>query len=99
MTEQKKQENTVPPRLRLKLTAHICVLTLYICQFIVDMESLRLSLSIPLNKIQDLYSVLGCKLVKSAQTNVAVLEIPLPELKNTLSGTGGQSSSRKRKRT
>ncbi|CAF0752516.1 unnamed protein product [Didymodactylos carnosus] len=92
----KKPENTVPPRLRLILTAHICILTLYICRFIVDIESLRLSLGIQLQKMQDLYSVLGCKLMKVAQTSVAVLEIPLPELKDQTERTNG---SRKRKRT
>lgn len=44
--------STVPPRLRLKLTAHICILALHICRFTVDIDSLRLSLgsSIALSK-------------------------------------------------
>jgi hypothetical protein len=36
--------STVPPRLRLKLTAHICILSLHICRYTVDIDSLRLAL-------------------------------------------------------
>jgi len=96
----KKQENTVPPRLRLKLVAHICILTLYICRFHVDIDSLRMSLgsSISLLKLQDMFSTLGCKLLKVANTTVASLEIPLSEPKRD-SIRGGDSSNRKRKWT
>ncbi|UJR31691.1 hypothetical protein I4U23_019172 [Adineta vaga] len=95
----RKQDNTVPPRLRLKLTAHICILSLYICQFTVDIDSLRSSLgsSTSLLKLQDIFTELGCKIIKVAHTSVARLETPMtkPKIKDTLS-TG---SNRKRKRT
>lgn len=94
-----KQDNTVPPRLRLKLTAHICILALYICRFTVDIDSLRLSLgsSIAVSKLQDIFSELACKLVNIGQTSVAKLEIPLAKPKSRDSLATG--SKRKRKRT
>ncbi|CAF3387227.1 unnamed protein product, partial [Rotaria sp. Silwood2] len=95
----RKQDNTVPPRLRLKLTAHICILALYMCRFTVDIDSLRLSLgsSIALSKLQDIFTELGCKIIKVANTSVATLETPInkPKLKDSLS----LGSNRKRKRT
>ncbi|CAF0752735.1 unnamed protein product [Rotaria sordida] len=95
----RKQDNTVPPRLRLKLTAHICILALYICRFTVDIDNLRLSLgsSIAVSKLQDIFTELGCRIIKVAHTNVATLEIPInkPKLKDASSF----SSNRKRKRT
>ncbi|CAF1203648.1 unnamed protein product [Adineta ricciae] len=95
----RKQDNTVPPRLRLKLTAHICILALHICQYTVDIDSLRSSLgsSTSLLKLQDIFSELGCKIIKVAQTSVARLETPItkPKIKDTLS----VGSNRKRKRT
>ncbi|CAF1495838.1 unnamed protein product [Rotaria magnacalcarata] len=95
----RKEVNTVPPRLRLKLTAHICILSLYICRFTVDVDSLRLSLgsSISILKLQDIFSELGCKIIKVAHTNVATLETPInkPKLKDGMS----LGSNRKRKRT
>ncbi|CAF1584778.1 unnamed protein product [Rotaria sp. Silwood1] len=95
----RKQDNTVPPRLRLKLTAHICILALYICRFTVDIDNLRLSLgsSIALSKLQDIFTELGCKIIKVANTSVATLETPInkPKLKDALS----LKSNRKRKRT
>ncbi|CAF0726263.1 unnamed protein product [Adineta steineri] len=95
----RKQDNTVPPRLRLKLTAHICILSLYICQFTVDIDSLRSSLggSMSLLKLQDIFTELGCKIIKVSHTSVARLETPIvkPKFKDTLA----LGSNRKRQRT